>query len=725
MMKRFLLTASLAAIATSAAAQERESSDSGLQDIIVTASRVESAAQKTPISLTAYTAENLASSGVSSVSALQTIDPSVNFATKGDQAYVAIRGIASTDITETGDPSVPIARDGFFVNRPYAINTSFYDLERVEVLKGPQGTLFGRNSTGGLINIITRKPGKEPGANASVEIGNYDTVKAEAGIDVPVSDKMQIRASGIAHYHKGYRRLDVIGGRGDDDDTQSGRLQMALQPVEGLDINISYQHDNVDNTGGVNMKSPLGVLPTNFNEKRFPNYEKGGNRLKGDRLRWELSYELPASLTLYYAGGFDEQRFSHVLDATLPPGFPTTAFTQRENPRTWNHEVRLATPQDGRFTAQVGYFHFEEKNKINSGVRWGSTPFPAFNNQYYITFDYRTKTRSDAVFGQFGFRPIETVRLTAGARYTWDKKERTGQSLFDLTTVSFGFATPPGVVVLIPTPANGKVSDSKPTWHAGVDWTPTDRNMVYLKYDTGYKSGGFNSNGTAPSVPYGPENVKAWEIGSKNRFFDNHLQLNIAAFHQRYGGYQAFQLTSVLGGANAAQGVFNVGSATIKGVEAQAIASLDGFQMDANAAYLDAKFKRNVALASDGSGTARAIGGNSLPNAPRWSITAGVQYDINAGDLVITPRIDGKYSSKYYFTVFNDADIRQGSYTTGNLSLTVAPKDGPWRVQGFVRNFTDKVVFSNAARDFNIPPGVNTYEFMPPRTYGVRLSYDW
>jgi len=702
-----------------------------LQDIIVTANRVESSAQKTATALTVYSGADLAAAGVTNVTNLQRIDPSVNIVTSTGAAYVAIRGIASTDVTEIGDPSVPIARDGFFTNRSFSIATSIYDLQRVEVLKGPQGTLFGRNSTGGLISLITRRPGKDFGGNFSLEAGNYRTVNAEAGVDIPLASWAQLRLSGVVRRHDGYRELLGVGGRGDDDQTRSGRVTLAVQPFAGFDGLIQYQHDDINNVGDVAAIRPVAtILPANFDEKQFLNYAPTFNRINGNRIRWEFSYDrLPLGLTLTYAGGYDSQQWRHALDASGNAANPVN-FLQAENPDTWNHEVRLATPQGGAFQAQVGYFHFDETNSLDSGLlqRAGT-----YAGQYLVRFRYNTKTSSDAAFGQASLRLTDTIKLTAGARYTWDKKDRTGTSqlrcdIAGIPAFLYPIVGCAGTPPILPGLGNGTLRQQRPTFLGGIDWTPTDRNLVYAKYSSGYKSGGFNSNGSAPSVDYGPENVYSWEIGTKNRFAGSKLQLNADIFYQNYKGYQASQNSPVV---SSGSGVFNIGSAKIYGAEAQFIALFGAARLDLNGTYLHAQFDKNIGTVSstnplNGDAVSRNVSGNDLPNAPRFALTGGLEYRFDfANGATLTPRVDGKYSTAYYYSVFNDADTRQTAYATGNAQLTYAPEGGHLQISAFVRNFTDKAVFANASRNFTAMPSVNTYQFQPPRTYGMRLSFKY
>ncbi len=190
-------------------------------------------------------------------------------------------------------------------------------------------------------------------------------------------------------------------------------------------------------------------------------------------MRWEFSYDrLPLGLTLTYAGSVDKQKYRHALDAAGANGANPSQFLQAENPKTWNHEVRLATPQDGVFSFRGGYFHFDEENNLDSGLINRAGPFAG---RYLIRFNYNVKTQSDAVFGQVGFRPIESVRISGGARYTWDKKDRTGQAVLDLQVASGGFL-PPIIVTTRATAASA--STSRPSMPASTGPRPTGRSST-------------------------------------------------------------------------------------------------------------------------------------------------------------------------------------------------------------------------------------------------------
>lgn len=724
-----LVSVSMLALPTAALAQDagNESQDSaGLGDIIVTANRTASSAQDTPTALNVYSGDALRDAGIASVRDLATIDPSVNISPSAGAAYVAVRGIASTDVTEIGDPSVPVSRDGFYTNRSFSLNSSMYDLSRIEVLKGPQGTLNGRNSTGGLVSIITNRPKFENGGYASVEAGNFGTFNGEMGANLALSDSFAIRASGTYLTHDGYRKLDGPTKSGDDEDFASGRIQ-ALYNSGGLSAWVSYQHDSRTVNGDAILRGTLGGPKPGFKDLgAFPGSAQQYTTLEGDRVRWELAYSTDSNLNFIYAGGFDSQNWHNVLDATgpaFPDGYPANRqFRQNERPKTWNHEFRISNDSTSKLFFQAGYFRFSENNTVDSGLyNLDMTgpfavggPLAALGqpDQYGIKFDYKIRTRSQAVFAQVDYDLTDHLEISVGGRYTWDKKLRSGQAVLDLQALSSPFAP----ALTFPVAGDGRLSDSQPTWHAGLNYRPMPDTLIYAKYDRGYKSGGFNSNGSSASVPYDSEQLDAFEIGTKNSLMGNTLQLNGDVFYSNYRGYQASQTSDVLQGS----GIFNVGSAKIFGAEAEVKALLGkSTRLGLNAAYLHTKFGNDIVV-NDGGGSAVDISGNRLPNAPSFTVTGSIDQDLVVGSGKIIAHADAKFSSKYYFSAFNVDDISTSSFVVANASLGYELDQGGWKVIAFVRNIFDKNVLAYAQQNF--VSHTNNYQFQPPRTYGVRAS---
>ena len=399
-----LVTASLVAAPSLVLAQDQAAApvaakDDSITEVTVTATKRTTTAQKTPVAITVYTADALQAAGVHDMAALATIDPSLNITKSTGAAYVAVRGIASADVTEIGDPSVPIARDGFFVNRSFNIATSMYDLERIEVLKGPQGTLFGRNSTGGLVSIVTAKPTKHLGGDLAVTLGDYGQETVDGDVNLPLSDMFQLRLAGFQSKHDGYRTLTTVNRDGDDEDVSSARATLAFAPFEHFKGLVSVQSDKIGGVGDVAMDGPIasGFVPdfSRSQAKTFDSFQPTATDTHSTRYRWEFSYDnLPLGMTLFYAGGYDHSTWHHTLDSSAS-ATSLSQFTQVERPNTKNNEIRIASPDDGRFTYQFGYFNFDEVNDVNSGLLQHSAPFDGL---YLIHFDYRIHTKSEAVF---------------------------------------------------------------------------------------------------------------------------------------------------------------------------------------------------------------------------------------------------------------------------------------------------------------------------------------
>ncbi|MBC2663758.1 TonB-dependent receptor [Novosphingobium flavum] len=738
-----LLASSALALCSPALAQsaapEQKPDDKGVGDIIVTANRIATSAQDTPIALNAYNGQQLAQSGINSVRDLSSIDPSLNVSSSNSSAYVAVRGIASTDVTELGDPSVPVSRDGFFTNRAYSINTSMYDVARVEVLKGPQGTLQGRNSTGGLVSIITNRPKFKTEFSGAFEYGRFNTTNAEAMANIALSDSFAIRASGVLLKHDGYRPLTGVMKSADNEDFKSGRVQ-ARFAKDGFDLWVSYQRDDRNTDGEAVLKNTLGAPQPSFDKLApFSSSSPQSTVLKGERVRWEASYSGLGKLNLIYSGGWDKQDFRLALDATGPNYPANRQYLNTQAPTTWNHEVRINNQKTGKLFVQAGWFHFSEDNALTAGLfnremtglfgPGGPLSFAPNANQsfrYGIKFDFAIKTRSDAVFAQAEYDLTEQLQLSVGGRYTWDNKSRTGNSVLVLPALAFplcanSFPTDPTACPPFPitNSGNGSTKEKRPTWHLGLNYRPAPGRLIYAKYDRGYKAGGFNSNGSVAATPYDAESVDAFEIGTKNSLMDNALQLNFAAFYFNYKGYQAQQSTC----PTCSTGVFNVGSARVLGLEGQANARIGAnTRLYLNTTLLDTRFGNNI-IVTNGNNQNVNISRNQLPNAPHFTASLGLEQTVPLSDYELSFRADGKYSSSFYFSAFNLPQIQSKAYFLGNLSASIAPSKGPWKLQAYVRNVFNKNVLSFAEQNFN--GFSDNYQFQQPRTYGIRASVNF
>ncbi len=724
---RTLWAGASVAVLLAAAPQLAVAQEAGLQEVVVTANRVAGSAQRTSIAMEVIGSEELKAQGITSVTALSAVSPSVNVTGFGGGTVVTIRGISSRDTTEIGDPAVVVSVDGFYNDRSYALGLAQYDLQRIEVLRGPQGTLYGRNATGGAINIYSTRPGKEFGGYVQVEAGTYDLLNTEGAVNLPVNDKIQTRLSFGTNYRTGFR-TGFPYNNSDDSNSRSGRFQIAAQPIENLELNFLAQHTVQTSNGNSAQTAPYQITSTglvrhdfipSLSDKRLDKAENSRLNLNDSAYKWSAVYTTPFA-TVTYLGGYNRLKWNNLAPAynysqpqtatITNPARVVQVYNQRERPVTTNHEFRLTSPdQDARLTWQAGVFYFQNHNLLDS---YNYTPNGTLTPIPVIHFQYDVKLKSLAEMAQVGFKVTDTFKITVGARHNKDEKFRLGY-LFNAA------ARPAG---LAPTILNTTVK--KNTYHLGADWQITPANLLYAKYDTGYKSGGFTD-----IAAYGPEEVETWEIGAKNRFLDNTVQFNVDAYQSDYTGQQVSQIVQNGGG----QRIVNAGATRLRGIEGEVTAAMPYGRFELNAAYLDAKFTDFTLAVGELSwnGTSyvtvtsnKQLRGNRPQQAPKWSLGAAYEYTFNGvfgGSL--TPRIQTKYQTKQYYTFFNRPDDTQKSNAITNAYVTYSPEEGSWNVQAYVLNLTDESVFSNAGPNDR---GRNySYTYQPPRTAGARINYKW
>ena len=737
-----------------ARAAEAAAEDTGtLQEIIVTAEKREESSQKTPISLELYTSAEIDKKGIVDLASLATNDTSLNFNSGGGEGYLTLRGVSSHDTTEVGSPSVPVSVDGFVSIRPWTLGSSLYDLARIEVLRGPQGTLYGRSATGGLINIISNKPTKDFEASAGVEYGNYNALNVTGMLNAPVSDRIQIRVAFSSRRHDGYRTSPTVNGdtpdKGDDEDSRAARLQVAIQPTDQSHALFTYEDTHIGGTGTAvkqipfapssNLLAPAGdpshALPNLGSPYTFDFYGSPFVRVDSKIGKWNLGYDgLPGDFNVTYLGGFGLEEWHHSspsgnLFSFLyggPANFtPFRAYLQNEEPHTQNHELRFTSASTGPLSWQGGLYYFKEDNNLFShevlnpgfGGNPSATPSqPAASDLYQFIFPSVAQT-SKAVYGQAGYQVTDSSKLSAGARYSKDEITRRG--IFNLYL--FGL---PGISEY------GHADSHATTWHVGYDWSPTPFNLLYAKADTGYKPGGF---GSAGCPDYTSEHVTSFEVGSKNRFDDSKLQFNVAAFLNNYKDQQVSAFTSQCTGGTS---TVNAGKSKIYGLEADvtALAGPVG-KFDASLSYLHARFESFLVpptvypqalfdcarVATTAAGSNCQLAGNTLTQSPNVTVAVGFEHGWDLPDTARANfRIEGKYTSKQYFDAFNYADTTQPGFAIGNAYLDY--NRDKWSVGLYIRNFTNKVYLNNATEQSGFGESEYTYSYAAPRTFGLRAT---
>jgi len=692
------------------------SDDSGLEEIVVTAEKREGNVQKTAIAIDVVTNADLAQNGVNDIQSLQNIAPGVQFGQAGTSTFVTVRGVSGRDSTEIGDPAVAINMDGIFLQRPSGMNAAFFDLDRIEVLRGPQGTLYGRNATGGVINIISKRPSfEDAGGYAALTLGNYKTINGEGAINLPISETLAARASFISRNHDGYRNNKSTAFptngklRGDDEETVGARVQLLFKPNDAFSALLSGTYIKQGGVGPAMAGYPTTrpEAPTDSTlAKNYPLNTVGDFNTTRKNLLAQLDYDF-GSVKATYLFGFAGLDVDHTFDND---GTDTRfyEFKRGEYSEDVSHELRLASNNDSAFQWQIGGFAYDQDLAVRS-LNYVDRISPFILRDFQ--FDVNVKSR--AAFGHASYALTDQLKFSAGIRYSKDTKVRTGFRLAGpgLGNADLNLTAQPTLTRTNENPALSRSSDKDWSYHVGLDYQVSPASLLYAKVDKGYKSGGFTSLNS-----YGPERVVSYEVGSKNRFLGNTLQLNLSAFRYDYTDQQVGQITP--------QGALtlNAGKSRVYGIETQVDwKATPNDTIDLSVNWLDAKFK-DFAINVSGVNVQQA--GNRLIQAPEWSISAGYEHSFDlANGGRITPRIQGIYRSEYFFTVFNRLNDRQGGHAMLDLSLGYTAPEDKWSLQLFARNLTDTVALTSAAiGGFS---GTNIYQYAAPRTIGGRVQINF
>ena len=759
-------------------------------EIVVTAQHRVENVQDVPIAISVVSGETLKDSGVTDFTSVAKVSPSLQITSDTSNTRVTVRGVGTLSNNEAQDQSIAVNVDGEYINRPQILNAAIFDMDRVEVLRGPQGTLYGKNSTGGAVNFITRKPGKRLALNGSISYGNFESVIAEAGIDIPLGDIGGVRFAGFLSEHDGYfKHSDTVFAvtdafkpsrslRSGDDRIIAGRASLRLNPVQGLTIDAAVEHVNQDsvpaayawvnlnaaaNGPGAGCSNPgwVEVAPvtpgvqcvpaqTDFlseidrEDYRAPLSGVSNFHQKSTAVRGKLAYDFGAA-TFTYTGGYRSSR--NTGDNMLSPAYDFTNFGATV--KTQSHEARLNGVIGNGIQWQAGAFYFREKLNTNGGLyipcisddNVGCLGFLSFlfgpNGSYINYFRHPTDSKSRSVFGQVEV-PIIQDKLVAvaGARYTSDKRNANFLNYPGPFPLPCIFSPTPSITcnsgpVEIPVPAGLTADelsskDSKFTWLAGLNYTPTEDLLVYGKVSTGFKAGGFDGTGAS----FKPETNTAYEAGTKWTLGRGSF-LNVAGFYYSYKDLQ----NDVLLNANVGGQTFNAGKATIYGLEADAQYKLTrNDTLTASVNYLHSKYDEflasyNVIDLGPGGVTSPLpadnvdLAGKTLPQAPRWVLTLGYDHVFDLGSSgTLTARAFTRYKSKYWLDFYNYDDSMQKGYHQTDLSLEWMTDDQMLSIQAFVRNLEDKrpIVYSTYIAAGN--DDIYNWAFGQPRTYGARVA---
>jgi len=713
-----------------------------LEEITITAQRRTENLQTVPIAVTALQGSELESKAIAQISDLQNAAPSLSITTAGLTNNVNIRGVGLASGNPNVANGVATYYDGLF-QPPIVTTNQFYDLADIEVLRGPQGTLVGSNSTGGAIFINTQNPilGKL-GGYADVGGGNYNSATFQGAINLPIDDVLAIRLSGESAQHESFYRS--IGPAYTDAGSlyeKAGRIGILFKPGNFQALaKIEYTDRN---TGGyANTPVPgsqyAPFAPTNpfvlDYDSPTENHERG---LISDL---ELRYNFDAGVTLRSLTGYQDKNIHNLIDqdgtAEATAANPKLFWDQHVREREWSQEINVLSPQNDNYNWVVG--GYAQRNKIDVNIdSFGSTGpgGPAI----YI-YDPQNKTTT-GWFGQLNFKFSPEWELQTGIRYSTFRVDGNGFVTLKLPTALCGSGGLPPAA-----PWNGcevgstagDENDGRVTGKVALNYTLDQNNLLYGFVARGYKPGGFNS----PTSIFAPETVLDYELGWKGSMLGDHIRTQVGGFYYAYHNFQ-FQELQISSGSS---GVTNLATATIDGIEASMQARVGQWGGDGSVSYVHSKLPSagafvNTHLLPPGASALPqcAVGVASSatcfdytpyltvtsggPNlySPDWTLNVGVQYEFRLGSsITLTPRVNYAYVSSQYtsLTYSQGTDYLPGHGLLSAL-LTLDLNDN-WSIQGYGTNLTNRLYRAGEGGNNG-----NYYFYGPPRQYGARVRFSF
>lgn len=706
----------------------QEDGSSG-SDIVVTAQRRSENLSKVPVSISAFSGDMLARADVKSLQEVYSYTPNMAFNQSSGSAQIYLRGVGNNIANSSTDGSVAVNVDGVYVARPFGALLDFYDVERVEVLRGPQGTLYGRNATAGAINIVSVRPTRDLSGYVRAIYGSFDRRELQGAIGGPLTGDGSIRAriAGRLARDDGFTRdLDPRGSNKLDNqnvDALRGTLDADLGGFNvKLTADYTRQHSDGDTIRILDRSGQSDAVgapvPGDFHEARnnLPTYNN--NRSWG--LAAEASYDFgPVSLISITGYRKLRQHFLLNTDGT-EADVSESIFYNRSH--QFSQELRLQSNGDSALRWIVGGYYFYEKVAALislprlSGA--GTRPFP-----YSTIFDTGNNVKAFAGFADATYRFSDQFSASAGIRYSKEDKD-IFRSLYSPSAIvrdvfdrsAFGTAL-----------AATKVSPSFDAWTPRfvLNFEPDGRTLFYLSVSRGFKSGGANQ--AAPTAaPFGNELLWSYEAGAKMRFWDNRAFLTASVF--KYD-YTDLQVTTFQNGLNVIQ---NAASAKPWGVEVELkLTPVPELQFNVSGSYLDAKYGDFI---SSLGGTAKDASGNRMINAPKWTGSASVSYDVHLGEGAGTLTLFGavNYRSMTDFNQFGFTQFQQPAYALVDARIKWTAPGGTFSLSGFAKNLFDKDYVRNIASFTSItapaylathPEGTATGYPGPGRQLGVEANF--
>lgn len=754
------LVLSAAAPALAQETTEQDARSRVLQTVEVTAERRTASQQDVPVTVATIDEKMLTEGDFRSTEDLANQVPGLQIKSSfsASNPTIFIRGVGINDFNPANSGAIGVMVDDMFYNSTTGQLFQLFDLERIEVLKGPQGTLYGRNTTGGVLSVHTKEPGFEKEGYVSATYGRFNQLDFEGAVTLPVNDKLAFRISGVSNTRDGTRDITFPDGtstKKNDVDFQAARLQMLFEPTAALSIlgkveygkssatSRSYESQGLINysTGqygltdydGVCGGRGAAVCADAFGYVDDKDPYSGAENLKDTpeevealtanlQVEWDLGNWNLTSVTGY----LDTDREA-ILEVDASPNRLTEEYIN-DGSEQFSQELRLASDWDGPMSLIMGAFYLQDEltGQDSFELLAGASPTPGvpyFDAVNYILRTdrfYTQKTDTFAVFAQSDYELTDRLTATLGARFTWEDRELDHVAYAGPVDAVPLDGDMPVYATLLDTSnfETDSLSFEEPTFRGALSYDVSEDMMVYGSVSRGFKSGGFNTGATSDPVEASivkPEKLMAYEVGVKSEWFNRTLRANAAAFYYDYSDLQVFGLAP---GAVPTQTLFNAEEAEIKGVEFDVTSvPVSGLQLSLAGTYLDTEYTDFVTpIGQD-------FSGNTMVASPEWSLVARGRYETGPiwGQLGLVANLDATYTDDQYFDTQNTARLGQDAYWLANARLALTPESNRWELAAFVKNLADEEYIVDAfdVSDF----GYDELVYGDPRTYGVSLTY--
>ncbi len=733
-----------------------------IDEIIVTATKRESGLQRTPIAVTALDSSLLRDAGVSGPLDLNGLAPSTVISRSVQQLQITIRGVGNEIIISgVGEPGVAFHTNGVFNGSNVSSTLGFLDVDRIEILRGPQGTLWGRNSTGGAVNVIQKRPTEDFEGYLAADYGRFNTLSAESAVSGPLTDSL------LGRFAVSYRRSDgyienLVPGQPDvaDDNTVSfrGSLLAKFSDTTEWLVAAGYAYSDITAINetqqgtafppGVQhpfspaaaLADPVTFAPTLANDgsRSFAEINRGFSATQGTFTTFnslpdsneateayyftsEFVHDFASlSLTLLTDYRYHDRQSVRDIDFTPSTVFEDFSFL-REDTQQFSQEVRLSSDGWDRFDWLVGgYFYFQNLDIDNDttvgpypgspDVVFGGAFGPAFPQATFVQAGNQ-KTTSYAIFGQSNYRLIDDVSVTLGARFSSDQKKGDERSIVVIGERSG--------LVIADTTANFDENWQEVTWKAGLEYTPADEILIYANVANGYKSGGINLGSLTGA--FDPETLINYELGIKSTFLDKRARLNLTGF---YSDYKDYQLQSIL---NTALIITNA-DAEIYGVEAEfTLIPLENWKISAVASWNESEITSyNQAGLLNPATNDPVVAGEPLPRTPDFAFRVAAERYVQLNDdLTLDVKASYRWQDDVNLDAFGTFGASQDSYGIFDALLRLHDSESVWSIDVYGNNLTNKF-YKESVFTFSTVIGSNIAAGIgEPRTYGVRLRTEF